>query len=142
MGTANMANGTNPDQTLTFSCPANCSRLWLVVSGAPQEHWRHAWDDDNSNDEHWPYQVKFVNTNLLGQTLVEDLSSGVKKSSPQIHPSISSQTVRLYEKASWQITNLAGKQIGAGYGNIIDISAFSNGGYILKYSGRHFKLFK
>lgn len=142
MGTANMADGTNPDQTLTFSCPANCSKLWLVVSGAPQEHWRHAWDDDNSNDEHWPYQVKFVNTNLLGQTSVEDFALSSKKSSPQIHPSISSQTVRLHEKARWQITNLAGKQVGAGYGNNIDIRAFSNGGYILKYSGRHYKLFK
>jgi uncharacterized repeat protein (TIGR02543 family) len=63
----NFANNQNPEGTLTFTVPNNCSKLWFVVSGAPQEHWRHAWDDDNSNDEQWPYQVKFANTNLLGE---------------------------------------------------------------------------
>ena len=62
--------GATPEETLSFTCPVNCSKLWLVVSGAPQEHWKHAWDDDNTNDEHWPYQVQFVNTNLLGKTTV------------------------------------------------------------------------
>ena len=41
--------------------------MWLVVSGAPQEHWHHVWDDSTYNDEQWPYQVKFSNTNLLGE---------------------------------------------------------------------------
>ncbi len=50
----------------SFDCPANCLRLWFVVSGAPIAHWRHAWDDDDSNDEQWPYQVSFNNTNLYG----------------------------------------------------------------------------
>lgn len=39
---------------------------WLVISGAPTEHWRHAWDDNDANDEQWPYQVKFSGTNRLG----------------------------------------------------------------------------
>ncbi len=52
--------------TATFECPANCSRLWFVVSGAPSTHWRHPWDDNVTNDEQWPYQVKFGNTNKLG----------------------------------------------------------------------------
>ena len=66
MGTAKMNNGMNPEQSLTFNCPDNCVNLWLVVSGSPQQHWKHAWDDDNTNDEHWPYEVQFQNTNLLG----------------------------------------------------------------------------
>jgi len=66
MGTAEVTNGTNPEKTLSFMCPDKCVSLWLVVSGAPKSHWRHAWDDDNSNDEHWPYQVQFTNTDLLG----------------------------------------------------------------------------
>lgn len=37
-----------------------------MVSGAPAGHWRHAWDDNDANDEQWPYQVSFVNTNLQG----------------------------------------------------------------------------
>lgn len=55
-----------PRDTISFDCPANTQRLWLVVTGAPSVYWRHAWDDDDSNDEQWPYQVKFYNTNLLG----------------------------------------------------------------------------
>lgn len=66
--TATMSGTTNPKGRLEFAVPANCSKLWLVVSGAPQEHWPHAWDDNNANDEQWPYQVQFGNTNLLGQT--------------------------------------------------------------------------
>lgn len=56
--------------TLHFDCPAGCSRLWLVVTGAPSTHWRHAWDDDDSNDEQWPYQVTFNNTNLFGNASI------------------------------------------------------------------------
>lgn len=67
MAIAKYANGVNPEGTLQFAVPADCSKLWLVVSGAPQEHWRHAWDDNDENDEQWPYQVRFGNTNLLGQ---------------------------------------------------------------------------
>lgn len=57
---------TNPKDTLSFDCPDNCSRLWLVVSGAPKKTWHHAWDNNDANDEQWPYQVKFDNTNLYG----------------------------------------------------------------------------
>jgi len=66
IASVNVQNGINPEGSLSFDCPANCSKLWLVVSGAPQEHWRHAWDDDDTNDEQWPYKVKFENTNLFG----------------------------------------------------------------------------
>lgn len=52
--------------TLHFETPENCKNLWLVVSGAPRIFSRHAWDDDDSNDEQWPYQVKFNNTNIMG----------------------------------------------------------------------------
>lgn len=60
------ATYTNSMDTVRFDVPANCKQLWLVVSGAPSVHWRHAWDDDDTNDEQWPYQVKFNNTNLIG----------------------------------------------------------------------------
>lgn len=67
MATAKYANGANPEGSISLAVPANASKLWLVVSGAPQEHWHHAWDDNDANDEQWPYQVQFVNTNLLGE---------------------------------------------------------------------------
>ena len=141
IGIANVENGTNPDQLLTFSCPANCSKLWLVVSGAPQDHWKHAWDDDNTNDEQWPYQVQFKNTNLLGQITVS-VTSVSKGMLLEIHPTISARVITLPENSNWQITNFAGQKLISGYGNIIDANTLSNGGYILHYSGKHFKVIK
>lgn len=61
--------------TVVFDCPDNCKNLWLVVTGAPSTHWKHAWDDDDSNDEQWPYQVKFINTNLSGKVNVTGIES-------------------------------------------------------------------
>jgi len=52
--------------SVSFDCPANCDKLWLVVSGAPSIHWRHAWDDNDANDEQWPYQVSFNDSNVYG----------------------------------------------------------------------------
>ena len=68
MASAEYANGTNPEGALNFTVPANCDKLWLVVSGSPQEYWVHAWDDNDANDEQWPYQIQLANTNLLGET--------------------------------------------------------------------------
>ncbi|MBN2275536.1 MAG: DUF4859 domain-containing protein [Bacteroidales bacterium] len=52
--------------TATFICPENCSNLWFVVSGAPTSYWMHPWDEDATNDEQWPYKVKFDGTNIYG----------------------------------------------------------------------------
>ena len=52
--------------TAQFTVPANCDQLWLVVTGAPTQYNQHAWDDDDSNDEQWPYKVTFTNTNVYG----------------------------------------------------------------------------
>ncbi|MDR1121119.1 MAG: T9SS type A sorting domain-containing protein, partial [Dysgonamonadaceae bacterium] len=70
MKTASMTDNEGKG-TLSFDCPANCQRLWLVVSGAPKTHWKHAWDDNDANDEQWPYQVRFGNTNLSGYANVQ-----------------------------------------------------------------------
>ncbi len=67
IATAEYNDGVNPEVKLNFICPNDCDKLWLVVSGAPKKHWRHPWDDNELNDEQWPYKVKFVNTNLLGK---------------------------------------------------------------------------
>ena len=54
------------DGVATLTVPEGCTRLFFVVMGAPTEHWRHPWDDNASNDEQWPYQVKFENTDVYG----------------------------------------------------------------------------
>lgn len=52
--------------TVSFTTPADCTDLWFVVSGAPTSYWMHGWDDDESNDEQWPYRVKFDGTGIYG----------------------------------------------------------------------------
>jgi len=48
--------------TASFTVPANTSRLYLVVSGAPTQHFHHAWDYNLANDEQYPWKAKFDNT--------------------------------------------------------------------------------
>ncbi|MCR5130780.1 MAG: DUF4859 domain-containing protein [Prevotella sp.] len=55
------------EDTASMTVPADCQKLFFVVMGAPTEHWRHPWDDNTSNDEQWPYQVSFENTDVYGQ---------------------------------------------------------------------------
>lgn len=62
---SDMNSGTT--NTATFTVPANCSKLWFVVTGAPNTYKPHPWDDNEGNDDQWPYKVKFTNTNLYGE---------------------------------------------------------------------------
>ncbi|WP_111309927.1 DUF6055 domain-containing protein [Confluentibacter sediminis] len=50
--------------TASISIPENTKTLWLVVTGAPTEHINHIWDDQPSNDEKFPYKLKFTNTSI------------------------------------------------------------------------------
>ncbi|TRZ45036.1 DUF4859 domain-containing protein [Robertkochia solimangrovi] len=59
-----MHEGLN--ETVEFKVPEGCDKLWFVVTGAPNTYKSHPWDDDESNDDQWPYKVKFENTDLLG----------------------------------------------------------------------------
>jgi hypothetical protein len=49
---------------VTFTVPANTAFLWLVVSGAPTGHWEHLNDNNDSNDEQWPYEIKVEGTTI------------------------------------------------------------------------------
>jgi hypothetical protein len=55
---------SDPEGEATFTVPENTEYLWLVVSGAPTEHWIHTSDRDDENDEQWPYQIKLTGTSL------------------------------------------------------------------------------
>ena len=57
---------SDAEGTATFTLPEKCSRVFFVVMGAPKTYWRHPWDDNDSNDEQWPYQVTFENINIAG----------------------------------------------------------------------------
>ena len=79
------ASYNSPNDTLQFESPAGCKQLWLVVTGAPSMHWRHAWDDNDSNDEQWPYQVKFSGTNRLGYQNIPNSVSSENENNIQIY---------------------------------------------------------
>ena len=50
-----------PEASVTMTVPQGVKKVYFVVMGAPTRYWRHPWDDDESNDEQWPYQVTFEN---------------------------------------------------------------------------------
>jgi hypothetical protein len=105
MKSANMTDNGGKG-SVSFNCPANCDKLWFVVSGSPTVHWRHAWDDNDANDEQWPFQVSFGNTNLYGYTNVvasidnsyeKDLDESVKDGTLTISSLPARGTVRIYD---------------------------------------------
>jgi hypothetical protein len=46
----------------TFQSTQKDCYLWLVVSGAPSEHWEHLSDQKDENDEQCPCQIKLSRT--------------------------------------------------------------------------------
>jgi len=48
--------------TAEFTVPENTKFLWLVVSGAPTEHWIHFADRTHEKNEQWPYRIKLSGT--------------------------------------------------------------------------------
>ena len=54
----------------SYDVPANTDRLYFCVLAAPGQYNRNAWDDDETNDEQWPYRVKFSGTDLLGNVVI------------------------------------------------------------------------
>lgn len=57
--------------TTTFVVPQNTERLWFVVSPAPAKYFQHLWDDNITNDDQWPYKVKFEETDILGHLNID-----------------------------------------------------------------------
>lgn len=49
---------------VSFTAPdeKGISHLWLVVTGAPTEHWRNIDGEDNPGDAQWPYSIKITQT--------------------------------------------------------------------------------
>ena len=56
--TATAATGNNA--TATWTVPAGAKYVWAVVACTPTSYITHLWDENNKNDRHWPYKVKFT----------------------------------------------------------------------------------
>lgn len=52
----------NADGEARFRVPDGTEYLWLVVSGAPTQHWVHITDGEEHNDEQWPYRFRLQGT--------------------------------------------------------------------------------
>lgn len=58
--------GRDAEGEVSITVPENCTHIWFVVMGAPKTYWTHSWDNNTSNDEQWPYAVKFEGTDPYG----------------------------------------------------------------------------
>ena len=63
---------SSKDGVASFSVPAGAEYLYFVVLGAPTEYRQNEWDDDEKDDDQWPYKVKFGNTDLLGNFEIDE----------------------------------------------------------------------
>lgn len=73
------ATYAEPEGTIAFDCPANCSYLWLVVSGAPTNYWTRDWLSwsEEGPAEQWPYRVKLYQTNVYGKANNNDYPTAI-----------------------------------------------------------------
>ena len=60
------------DGNASFTVPADAEYLYFVVLGAPTEYRQNEWDDDEKDDDQWPYKVKFSETDLLGNFEIDE----------------------------------------------------------------------
>lgn len=51
---------TGNQASVTWTVPAGARYVWAVVACTPTTYISHSWDDNNANDRHWPYKVKFT----------------------------------------------------------------------------------
>lgn len=51
---------------ISYTVPEGCAKIWMVVAATPETYLQHLWDEDNTNDEVWPFRVKFTGTDLFG----------------------------------------------------------------------------
>ncbi len=54
------------DGTASYTVPEGAQRLYFVVVGAPTKYGRHEWNEKDSDDQQWPYKVRFNGTNRVG----------------------------------------------------------------------------
>ena len=65
-----LTKGAQGDATMTV--PAETDKLYLLVVATPDTYNRHEWNEDESDDEQWPYEVSFSGTNVSGYINVDE----------------------------------------------------------------------
>ncbi len=85
---------------IEYTVPTGCQKLYMVVAATPKRYLQHLWDENNSNDEHWPYQVKFSGTDLFGNI---SFDGSEKPYSTSFERSISASAAAGYAGPSWEM---------------------------------------
>ena len=60
--------GRDAEGEVSITVPEGCTHMWFVVMGAPTKWWTHSWNDNDTDDEQWPYAVRFSGTDPYGAT--------------------------------------------------------------------------
>ena len=127
-----MHSGTSGEAK--FTIPSGCAKLWFVVTAAPTSYTIHVWDEDNSNDEQWPYQVKFTNTNLLGNVTFDgtevpaDITQTFDVKFPASSTSYDGVTVEIDKMQLAKAFVIQSSEIGSRIGNDINFYAVEPSG--------------
>lgn len=68
--------GSDKEGEVSIVVPEGCENMWFVVMGAPTKYWSHSWTSGtpasafSTNDEQWPYAVKFTGSDALGASRI------------------------------------------------------------------------
>lgn len=88
---------------VSYTIPAGTQKLYFIVLGAPEQYKAQVWNDDEQDDEQWPYRVRFGGTDLLGSVTIDpdaqpqDLTLSYELSFPADAEAYSGMTVSLNE---------------------------------------------
>jgi len=110
---ARMKAAKTVSDTTTFVVPENTERMWFVVSPAPTQYIVHQWDENISNDDQWPYQLEFENTDIVGHIPTIDLSdTSIAPSDVNIDIYVGFNASNSYSGTSYQLSSAQMKAIG------------------------------
>ena len=65
-----LTKGAEGEAEITI--PAGTDKLYLLVVATPDTYNRHPWNDDESDDEQWPYEVSFSGTSVSGHINIDE----------------------------------------------------------------------
>lgn len=89
--------------SFSFAAPADLERLWIVVQGAPKNYRQQPWDDDMTDDDQWPYQIKVSGTDMTAYFTVDTTSS--LQSIEMAHTLTCDHTLSAYEQGTINLAN-------------------------------------
>ncbi len=121
---------TNESDTTTFVVPENTERLWFVVSPAPKQYISHLWDEDELDDDQWPYQVQFEETDIVGHVDIGDPNEAPKDTTIHYYIGVPINATQ-YTGASIDLT--LGKEAAA-LGQALKIAPKDIPNYMVTYS--------